>query len=83
MKVIQNNTDQQTDIKVLNMQFNDNIDFDNDNDIEHCFNISIEQLIKEYIIEKNAKNRAYFFILKGGYLEQFKEYCYKEKPKAV
>jgi len=31
--------------------------------------------IKKFIIEMNAKNKAYFFILSNGLLEQFSEFC--------
>ena len=44
-------------------------------DRNYCLNVSINQLINDFIIEKNAKNKAYYFILQNGYIEQFKEYC--------
>lgn len=46
-------------------------DFDN---VKSLMNRSINQLINDFIVEKNAKNEAYYFILEKGYLEQFKEY---------
>jgi hypothetical protein len=36
-----------------------------------------DQLIEDFLIEKNAKNRAYFFILENGYYDAFREYCSK------
>ena len=44
-------------------------------DVQMCLNKSINQLINDFIIEKTAKNKAYYFILEKGYLNQFKEYC--------
>jgi hypothetical protein len=34
-----------------------------------------EQLINDFIIEKNAKNRAYYFILESGNFDSFNAYC--------
>ena len=50
----------------------------NADDVGRCLNVSINQLIGNYITEKNAKNEAYYFILQSGYLEKFKEYCEKK-----
>ena len=38
-------------------------------------NKPIGQLIDDFIIEMDAKNTAYYFILENGLLEQFSEYC--------
>jgi len=46
----------------------------NSDDVNYCLNVSINQLIGNYITEKNAKNKAYYFILESGYWEQFKKY---------
>lgn len=37
----------------------------------HCVTV----LGKNFEIEKNAKNEAYYFILSNGLLEAFKEFC--------
>lgn len=29
----------------------------------------------EYLIERNEKNKAYYFIIKHGLLERFAEFC--------
>lgn len=47
----------------------------NADDVGCCLNVSINQLIGNYITEKNAKNKAYYFILEKGYFEQFRKYC--------
>lgn len=33
------------------------------------------EIIKQFNIEKSCKNQAYFFILEGGYIDEFKDYC--------
>lgn len=33
------------------------------------------EIIKKLNIEKSCKNQAYFFILEGGHIDEFKEYC--------
>lgn len=40
---------------------------------------SKDQLIQKLLIELNAKNRAYYFILESGLLEQFHIYCREEE----
>ena len=35
----------------------------------------IAGLMKRFEVEKNAKNKAYSFILESGLVEQFREYC--------
>ena len=45
--------------------------------VKSLMNKSINQLIKDYQIEYNAKNRAYYFILESGNFEAFKQYCKK------
>ena len=46
-------------------------------------NTSYEQLLKDYIIEKNAKNQACYFILENGHLEQFRVYCQQQSKQSV
>lgn len=33
------------------------------------------EIIKKFNIEKSCKNRAYFYILENGHINDFKEYC--------
>lgn len=35
----------------------------------------IAKLYSKFLIEKNAKNTAYFFILSNNLLEQFQQFC--------
>lgn len=37
-------------------------------------------LLRKFLIEKNAKNKAYEFILQSGLLDAFYEHCTGEKP---
>ncbi len=37
-----------------------------------------EELIKGFLIEMDAKNQAYHFILEQGYFEEFSSYCRSE-----
>ena len=36
---------------------------------------SFGQLAEDFIVEKNAKNKAYYFILSQGHHDAFVEYC--------
>lgn len=36
---------------------------------------SFGQLVEDFIVEMDAKNRAYYFIMQSGYLQEFEEYC--------
>ena len=37
------------------------------------------KLISDFLIEVDAKNKAYFFILENGHFESFRAYCQKER----
>jgi len=39
---------------------------------------STDKLISDFLIEMDAKSRAYFFILENGHWESFKAYCQEE-----
>ena len=39
----------------------------------------IVELTSKYLIEKNAKNTAYFFILSNNLLKEFQKFCAKHK----
>lgn len=41
----------------------------------NLYNLSIDQLIKDFVIEMDAKNRAYLFITESGMFPQFRDYC--------
>jgi hypothetical protein len=41
--------------------------------------LSREQLIQDFKIEMNAKNKAYYFILENGHFEAFREYCHSQE----
>jgi hypothetical protein len=43
--------------------------------IERQLKKPIGQLIEDFIIEMDAKNKAYYFILENGLFERFKDYC--------
>lgn len=45
--------------------------------------LSQRELFKKFIIEKNAKNKAYEFIMRAGLLDAFYEHCTGEKPNHV
>ncbi len=36
-----------------------------------------DEFITDFLIEMNAKNKAYYFILEKGYFDEFKEYNLK------
>ena len=50
--------------------------------IEQLSNMSIKQIAKELIEERDLKNQAYYFILSQGHLEAFKKYCQTVKNKS-
>lgn len=39
----------------------------------------IVELTSKYLIEKNAKNKAYFFILSNNLLDKFQKFCAEYK----
>lgn len=43
--------------------------------IQGLYNRSINQLINDFITEMDAKNKAYYFILENGLLNEFSNYC--------
>ena len=49
--------------------------------IQQLYQMSINQLISDFLIEMDAKNKAYFFILEHGLLDSFKNYCQHQKTK--
>lgn len=40
---------------------------------------SITQLVSDYLMEKDLKNEAYYFILERGHYDDFSEYCKNKK----
>lgn len=46
--------------------------------IKGLYNRSIQQLINDFIIEMDAKNKAYCFILESGLFNEFSNYCKKK-----
>ncbi|MFJ1426999.1 hypothetical protein ACILD6_00155 [Capnocytophaga canimorsus] len=46
--------------------------------IRGLYNRSIQQLIHDFIIEMDAKNKAYYFILESGLFNEFSNYCKKK-----
>ena len=49
--------------------------------IQQLYQMSINQLISDFLIEMDAKNKAYLFILEHGHLDAFKNYCQTPKTK--
>ena len=47
--------------------------------IRGLMNRPVNQLINDFIIEMDAKNQAYYFILEHGHLGAFKSYCQTPK----
>lgn len=45
--------------------------------IKNLYNRSIQQLINDFIIEMDAKNKAYYFILESGLFNEFSNYSKK------
>ena len=51
--------------------------------IKQLYQKSINQLISDFLIEMDAKNKAYFFILEHGHLDAFKNYCQTKNSKTL
>ena len=49
------------------------------NVIQNLFSRPINQLVSDYLVEMNAKNQAYYFILDQGLNEAFRKYCEKQR----
>ena len=47
--------------------------------ISGLMNRSVNQLINDFIVEMDAKNQAYYFILQHGHFDAFKSYCQTPK----
>lgn len=47
--------------------------------IKGLMNRSVNQLINDFIVEMDAKNKAYYFILENGHFDAFKSYCQTPK----
>lgn len=47
--------------------------------IQSLYNRSIQQLINDFIVEMDAKNKAYYFILEHGHFDAFRNYCLTPK----
>lgn len=47
--------------------------------IKGLYSLSFSQLVRKFIVEMDAKNTAYFFILENGHFDAFSEYCKKER----
>ena len=45
--------------------------------ISDLYTRPIDKLVSDFLIEMNAKNKAYSFILENGHFESFKAYCQK------
>ena len=43
--------------------------------INDLFNRPINQLVNDFMVEMDAKNKAYYFILESGMFMQFRDYC--------
>ena len=43
--------------------------------INDLFNRPINQLVSDFMVEMDAKNKAYYFILESGMFMQFRDYC--------
>ena len=43
--------------------------------INGLFNRPINQLVNDFLIEMDAKNQAYYFILENGHFDAFSSYC--------
>lgn len=43
--------------------------------INDLFNRPINQLVNDFLVEMDAKNKAYYFILESGMFMQFRDYC--------
>ena len=47
--------------------------------INGLFNRPINQLVNDFLVEMDAKNKVYFFILENGHLDAFSSYCKNER----
>lgn len=47
--------------------------------INGLINRSVNQLINDFLVEMDAKNKAYCFILEHGHFDAFKSYCQTPK----
>jgi len=47
--------------------------------IKKLNNLSKDQLIQNFLIEMDAKNEAYYFIIESGYYQQFHDYHFNNK----
>jgi len=47
--------------------------------IKRQYDKTISQLIADYMLERNAKNKAYSFILTNNLYDKFVDYCKKNK----
>lgn len=50
----------------------------NDGRYQRLMERSKSELVEGFIIEMDAKNKAYYFILEYGHLRDFQEYCNKK-----
>jgi hypothetical protein len=51
--------------------------------INGLMNRSVNQLINDFLVEMDAKNKAYYFILEHGHFDAFKSYCQNSKKQNV
>lgn len=49
------------------------------NVINGLYNRPISQLVRDYMVEMDCKNQAYYFILSNGYFDAFRQYCLEER----
>jgi hypothetical protein len=57
----------------------------NSNRVESLHSLLLESkdyLIRNYLIEKDCKNEAYYFILENGHYDAFREYCLRTRKEA-
>jgi hypothetical protein len=47
--------------------------------INGLYNRPISQLVHDFMVEMDAKNKAYYFILENGHFDAFREYCLGER----
>lgn len=47
--------------------------------INGLFNRPINQLVNDFVVEMDAKNTAYFFILENGHFDAFSDYCKNQR----
>jgi hypothetical protein len=51
--------------------------------INGLYNRPISQLVHDFLVEMDAKNEAYYFILEHGHFDAFKSYCQTTKTQTV